>query len=72
MRQLDEPTTTLVEEAANAGVDENTTVGMIKTLDKKGISPQEVLNNLYKMKPPYSQSAIMMAMALTLKEHRWK
>lgn len=72
MRKLDKPTLTLIQEAAKAGVDEDTTVGMIKTLDQREIEPQEVLDNLYKMTPPYIDADITKAMADTLKVHRKK
>ena len=72
MPDLDKPTVTLIEEAANAGVDEDTTVGMIKALRQEKINPQEVLDNLYKMAPPYNDADIAKAMTDTLKAHQEK
>lgn len=70
MRKLYE--TALIEEAARAGVDEDTTVGMIKDLRQSKINPKEVLDNLYKMTPPYIDAAVAKAMADTHKAHRKK
>jgi hypothetical protein len=69
MPELDKPTVTLIEEAVNAGVDEDTTVGMIKAIRQEQINPQEVLDNLHKMTPPYIDADITKAMADTLRTH---
>lgn len=62
--------TALIEEAARAGVNKDTTVGMIKDLRQSKINPKEVLDNLFKMTPPYIDADVTKAMADTLKAHR--
>ena len=64
--------TALIEEAAHAEAGEDTTVGMIKGLRRSKINPKEVLDNLYKMTPPYNDADIAKAMANTFKAHRKK
>ncbi len=60
---------TLIEESARAKTGKDMVHGMIKCLHQSGIDAQEVLDNLYKMTPPYSDVHIAKAMADTLDNH---
>ena len=70
MEKLTDSMITLIEEAALAETGKDMVHGMVKDLQESGIDAQEVLDNLYKTEPPYSQAAIAKAMTDTFRAHR--
>ena len=70
MEPLTESMKALIEEAALAETGKDMVHGMVRELQESGIDAQEVLDNLYKMTPPYSKADIAKAMADTLRAHR--
>ncbi len=69
---LDKPTMTLIEEIARAEAGEDMAIGIVRDLHEEKIDAQEVLDNLYKMEPPYNKADIARAMQQTLFAHRKK